>query len=158
MINLNTRYIYLTLVIVGGVAFVFSLFSPLLSISEFYIFSDTLTIYSAMKSLFNSGEWLLFSAIFIFAFVLPLAKYILLFVYGFFGNAGVSSSRVIHLLEMVSKWAMLDIFIIAILIASIKLKSTASAQTHYGLYLFALSVLMATICTYYYKHILNKLR
>lgn len=153
---MNKRYIYLLLVMVGAIAFVFSLFSPLLSIREFYIFRDTLTIYSVMQALFASGEWLLFLAIFIFGLLLPLAKYALLFVYGIVSNDYKPENKIIHLLEGVSKWAMLDVFIIAILIASIKLKSTASAQTHYGLYLFALSILIAVVCTYFYKHILHK--
>ena len=137
---------------VGIISYVLSLFSPLLSINEFYIFKDTLTIYSVMLSLFHSGEWLLFLAIFIFALLLPSAKYLLLLIYGILLNSYKPTNRVTCLLEAISKWAMLDVFIIAILIASIKLKAFASAQTHYGLYLFVLSVLIAILCTYFYKY------
>jgi len=144
------------LVVVGIISYIFSLFSPLFSINEFYIFKDTLTIYSVMLSLFHSGEWLLFLAIFIFALLLPSVKYILLLIYGILFNSYKPSNRIICLLEAVSKWAMLDVFIIAILITSIKLKALASAQTHYGVYLFALSVLIAIACTYVYKHSFNE--
>jgi len=149
---LNKRFIYLLLVTLGIISYIFSLFSPLLSINEFYIFKDTLTIYSVMLSLFHGGEWLLFLAIFIFALLLPSVKYTLLLIYGVLLNSYKSSNRVISFLEAVSKWAMLDVFIIAILIASIKLKTLAAAQTHYGLYLFTLSVLIAIACTYFYKY------
>lgn len=109
-----------------------------------------------MLSLFHSGEWLLFLAIFIFALLFPSAKYTLLLIYGILFKYK-PSNKMICLLEAVSKWAMLDVFIIAILIASIKLKALASAQTHYGLYLFSLSVLIAIGCTYFYKHTFNKI-
>lgn len=152
---MNKRSIYLLLVTLGIISYIFSLFSPLLSINEFYIFKDTLTIYSVMLSLFHGGEWLLFLAIFIFALLFPSAKYVLLLIYGIVFNSYKPSNKMIRMLETISKWAMLDVFIIAILIASIKLKAFASAQTHYGLYLFAVSVLIAIGCTYFYKYSLR---
>ena len=109
-----------------------------------------------MQTLFNSREWLLFLALFIFAFLLPSLKYMLLLIYGLLLGRHQPSKKVISVLEAISKWAMLDVFIIAILIASIKLKSLAAAQTHYGLYLFMFAVLVAMGCTYYYKHVLSQ--
>ena len=153
---MNRRYIYLLLVSSGVVCYVLSLFSPLLSISEFYIFSETLTIYSVMQSLYWGGEWLLFLAIFIFALLLPSAKYTLLLLYGIYLNSYKPSNKIITVLEAVSKWAMLDVFIVAILIAGIKLKALSSAQTHYGLYLFVVSVLIAIASTYFYKYVQAK--
>ena len=105
-----------------------------------------------MQTLFWSGEWLLFLAIFVFALLLPAAKYALLLIYGAYLNSYQPSNRIILTLEAVSKWAMLDVFIIAILIAGIKLKALSAAQTHYGLYLFVISVLIAIASTYYYKY------
>ncbi len=137
----------------GIIAYLVSLFSPLLTISELYIFSNTLTIYSMMETLVSSGEWLLFIAIFIFALVLPSLKYLLLLIYGIYLNSLTPSSKIITILEAVSKWAMLDVFIIALLISSIKLKSLASAQTHYGIYLFVTAVLIAMLCSFLYKRI-----
>ena len=129
--------------------YVMSLFSPLISISEFYIFSETLTFYSIMRTLFYGGEWLLFLAVFIFAFVLPSIKYIVLLMYGI--KHKLLSNKKLILLEAISKWAMLDVFIIAILIATIKIKSLTAAQTHYGLYLFVMAVLTAMACSHFYR-------
>jgi len=152
---LSKRFIYNLLVGVGIVSYYASLFSPLLSISEFYIFSDTLSFYSILRALFYGEEWLLFLVVFIFAFLLPSLKYMLLLIYGIFIQKLNPSNRLLIILEAISKWAMLDVFIIAIIISAIKMKALTSAQTHFGLYLFVIAVLIAIACTYYHK---NELR
>lgn len=152
---MNKRYIYNLLVFIGIISYLVSLFSPLLSISEFYIFSDTLSLMSISRTLFSSGEWLLFFAIFIFGFLLPSIKYLLLLLYGMFPNNFAPTDKTLSFLEGISKWAMLDVFIIAILIASIKIKSLTTAHTHYGLYLFAVAVIIAMACSSYYKNVLH---
>ena len=45
-------------------------------------------------------------------------------------------------IEVVGNWSMLDVFVVAITIVAIKLSGLGSMQVHYGLYLFALSVIL----------------
>ena len=151
---LNFKFIYLLLVISGIAIFVVSIFSPLLSISELYIFTNTVSIHSALITLLAEGERLLFSIILIFTIVLPSIKYTLLVIGGVKPNL-LSSNR-FKLLEAISKWAMLDVFIVAVIVASVKLKLFASAETHYGLYLFVTAVLLSIICASIHKHLVVK--
>lgn len=102
-------------------------------------------------TLFIDDEWLLFWVIFIFAIILPAIKYILL-IAGVI-NLNVPSSNSYKLLETISKWAMLDVFVIAVIVASVKLKLFAQAQTHFGLYLFVIAVILSIVCTNLQKHI-----
>jgi paraquat-inducible protein A len=141
---LKFRFLYLLLVILGVVIFFSSIFSPLLSISELYMFTSTVTIYSALVTLIREGEWLLFIIILVFTIILPSIKYALLLISGVKPN--LLSSHSIKLLEVISRWAMLDVFIVAVIVASVKLKLFASAETHYGLYLFVTAVLLSIIC------------
>jgi len=142
------------LVALGVVLFVFSIFSPLLSISELYIFTSTVSIYSALLALLSEGEWLLFALILIFAILLPSLKYMLLVISGVMPN--ILSKYKYKMLEAVSKWAMLDVFVVALFVASIKLKVFASAETHYGLYLFVAAVLLSMICSSLQKRLAVK--
>ena len=48
-------------------------------------------------------------------------------------------------LEGVSKWAMLDVFLVAIVITIIKLDIITAGVTHYGLYLFVSSILISML-------------
>jgi paraquat-inducible protein A len=141
---LNFRIVYLLLVILGVVIFFSSIFSPLLSISELYMFTSTVSIYSALVTLIREGEWLLFIIILVFTIILPSIKYALLLSSGVKPN--LLSSDSIKLLEVISRWAMLDVFIVAVIVASVKLKLFASAETHYGLYLFVTAVLLSILC------------
>ncbi len=150
--TLNVRFIYLLLVGLGLAIFVASIFSPLLSISELYIFTNTVSIQSALVTLLTEGEWLLFFIILTFTIVLPSIKYTLLVIGGLKPN--LLSSNKFKLLEGISKWAMLDVFIVAVIVASIKLKLFASAETHYGLYLFVTAVLLSIICASIHKHLI----
>lgn len=141
---MNFRIVYLLLVILGVVIFFSSIFSPLLSISELYMFTSTVSIYSALVTLIREGEWLLFIIILVFTIILPSIKYALLLSSGVKPN--LLSSDSIKLLEVISRWAMLDVFIVAVIVASVKLKLFASAETHYGLYLFVTAVLLSILC------------
>lgn len=151
---MNFRLIYLVLLGLGATIFFVSIFSPLLTIKELYIFTSTVSIYSALVTLLTEGEWLLFIIILMFTIILPGIKYVLLAIGGFKPN--LLSSNSFKLLETISKWAMLDVFIVAIIVAAIKLKLFASAETHYGLYLFVTAVLLSIICASMHKHVIIK--
>ncbi len=139
--------------IAGRVIFITSIFSPLLSISQLYIFTNTITIYSALETLLVDDEWLLFWIILIFAIVLPTVKYIILISNVI--KSSVPSSNSYKVLEAISKWAMLDVFVVAVIVASVKLKLFAQAETHYGLYLFVIAVLLSMLCANLQKYILT---
>ena len=56
--------------------------------------------------------------------------------------------RYVHWLSVLGKWSMLDVFVVAVLIASVKLGSIASIEIHYGLYVFAASVILMMVATH----------
>ncbi|MDW3096007.1 MAG: paraquat-inducible protein A [Gammaproteobacteria bacterium] len=138
----------------GAVIFIASIFSPLLSVSELYIFTSTITIFSALATLLIDEEWLLFWVILIFAIVLPAVKYMLLITNVIKSNP--PSNNTYKLLEGISKWAMLDVFVVAVIVASVKLKLFAQAQTHFGLYLFVIAVILSIVCANLQKKFLAK--
>lgn len=139
--------IYQVLVATGLCLYIFSLFTPILSIQEFYIFEEEITIVSTLFILLNNQEWLLYVVILLFTIILPISKYVLLLVYSIDKYRMSTSTRTLVFLEGISKWAMLDVFIIAIFVASIKLKMLAAAETKFGLYLFVASIVVSIICT-----------
>lgn len=64
------------------------------------------------------------------------------------------SKHKFKILEAISKWAMLDVFIIAVIVASVKLKLFSDAETHYGLYLFVTAVVLSIICASIHKYLI----
>ncbi|OQX45604.1 MAG: paraquat-inducible membrane protein A, partial [Candidatus Sedimenticola endophacoides] len=45
------------------------------------------------------------------------------------------------------RWSMLDVFVVALLVVSVKLDAIARVQIHYGLYAFSAAVLITMLVT-----------
>lgn len=116
---------------------------PLISVEKFYIFENQVSLYSGTVGLFSEGEWFIGTLLLCFSIVFPLGKNLLLLglLHGIEGlRARVYT--VMQLLSVLGKWSMLDVFIVAILVCSVKLGLLANAQVLAGVYCFAVSVLM----------------
>lgn len=123
-----------------------------MTINKFLFLNDTVTLISVLSTLWSSHETALFIIILIFTIVLPLIKFCLLLIYGINPKIEQQYSKPYVLLEFISRWAMLDVFVAAVLVVVIKIGLLSSAVTHYGLYLFICSVLLSMFCaqTRYY--------
>ena len=152
--DLLKRYlkaIYLFLVIMGASLFLVSLFSPFVSVQKFYVFNDTVTLVSMLTKFLNEKDWFLFSIILVFTVILPTIKFVLLFIYGLFPTAATPGSYTMKVLEDISKWAMLDVFLVAIIITILKLDLITTGKINYGLYLFVCSILISIGCVHLQK-------
>jgi len=124
------------------------LFSPIITLEKFYFFENTVSIASGLLELIQEGQILLFIIIFLFSIVLPVLK---LFVLNKLLSPSltepVSLQKYLRWMHHYGKWSMLDVFVVAILLATVKLGSVANVQLHYGLYLFAGAVLLTMLVT-----------
>lgn len=126
------------------ILFVSSLFAPLFTLETFYFFSNTVSLVSALISLVEKGHILLFLIIFIFSILFPLFK-LSLMLYIWNSPAGETVQRLLKLIHHLGKWSMLDVFVVALLVVSIKLDQMAEMQIHYGLYLFLSAVVFSML-------------
>lgn len=130
------------------ILFMIGIFSPVLTFQKFFIFSSTVSIVSGLFQLLSEGYPVLFILIFGFSIVLPLFKLLLLFgiVYGVIHNPG-RHIKILHWIAQYGKWSMLDVFVAALLIVTVRLGAMADVKVHYGLYAFAASVILSMIAT-----------
>lgn len=134
--------------IIIGLCLVSGLFAPIITLEKFYFFDNTVSIISGLLELIDDGQFLLFGIILLFSVVLPVIKLLLL-------NKLLSPSinsehhfkRHLNWMHQYGKWSMLDVFVVAVLIATVKLGAVANVQLHYGLYLFAAAVILTMIVT-----------
>lgn len=117
--------------------------TPILAVEKFWFFRNEVSMWSGMCALFAEDEFLLGGVILIFALLFPISKNLLLLAV-LHGLAPLSrhGGRIAHWLAILGKWSMLDVFIVAIVVTSIKLGALAEAQTGNGLYFFLVSVIM----------------
>jgi len=113
--------------------------------------SNTYSVVSGMWALFCANEYFLATVIVLFSIAFPCAKLASLFV---LCHGGAERSRDLHFRAhaFLGKWSMLDVFVIALLVVSLKLGDLVNVQIHAGLYFFAASVLLTMVLT----HILKK--
>lgn len=119
---------------------------PILTVKKFWIFHDTFSIWSGMNSLYGSGEVFIATVLLVFSILFPIGKNLLLF-WIFVQGAwlGTFGQRLVRSAAVLGKWSMLDVFIVAILVASVKLGILAHAQILSALYFFACSVIVTNL-------------
>ncbi len=132
--------------------FFISLFSPLFTLEKFYFFSNTVSVLSALFSLLDEGHLFLFLIIFIFSILFPLFKLVIM-LYLWNSSSGKKIQKLLKVVHHLGKWSMLDVFVVALLLVSIKLEQMAEMDIHYGLYLFltavVLSMLISAVSIYF---------
>jgi paraquat-inducible protein A len=123
--------------------FLYGVFAPLLTLKKFFIFSNTVSLASSLGQLADEGYYLILVLVFCFSILLPVAK---LFVLLRLVNARLLDTdrhrRHLHWMARIGKWSMLDVFVVAVLLVTVKLNVIADVAVHAGLYAFAASVFL----------------
>lgn len=135
MAILKCGWIVITLFIFLG------MFLPLFTLEKFYFLENQVSLISIVIELFKEKQTILFLVIFIFSIVIPIFKLVLIFLVLFSRLSQQRNSLYIKVLNNLGKWSMLDVFIVAIMLVTIKFGVIANVTVHIGLYLFTFGVL-----------------
>lgn len=108
---------------------------------------NTYSVLSGAWELFEANEIFLAVVVVLFSVAFPCAKLVSLFI---LCHDGADSSRELHFKAhaFLGKWSMLDVFVIALLVVSLKLGDMVNIEIHSGVYLFAASVILTMILTH----------
>lgn len=131
----------------AALAFGFGIWAPLLTLTRLVVLENTFSVLSGIWHLCLEGEYPLFVILGLFTVVLPVLKLALLF--HAWNRPGRAHDGSLRWLDILGKWSMLDVFVVAVLIASVQLGPLATIELHYGLYLFAASVIMMMIASHF---------
>lgn len=133
--------------------------APLMTFQKFFIFSDSVSLVSGLTDLWLKQYFLLFTIIAAFSIVLPVSKLLTL---AWLWHAPFVSAdqhdRRLHTLELIGKWSMLDVFVVALLVVSLKLATVASVEIRFGLYAFIAAVLLTMVTTAYVRKLSKRLQ
>ncbi len=105
------------------------------------------TILSGVIFLWNTGDWLIASIIFVASIVLPGAKLAGLTMLLYTAQRRSKwrpalRARVFRAMEAVGRWSMVDIFVVAILVALVQFRAIAEVQAGPGAVAFAAVVIL----------------
>jgi paraquat-inducible protein A len=124
------------------------LFAPIITLHKFVLIENTFSVISGVIELFREGQFFLFFIITGFSIVLPLLKIVLLnTVLSSKDNNPKNIRMYLHWMHTFGKWSMLDVFVVAILVVSVKLGAIASVEMRYGLYAFTAAVVLKMYVT-----------
>lgn len=104
--------------------------------------SQSDTIMSGVRFLWNTGDWLIASIIFIASIVLPGAKIAaLVLVFATTQRRSLwrpeARTRIFRFMEIVGRWSMVDIFVLALLVALVQFNTIAVVEPGPGALAFA---------------------
>ena len=112
-----------------------SWWAPLFTMTQLWLFDDRVSMLSVVATLFDSANYLLLLLVASASMLLPLVKALLILLKALPQWQYKLSSRAHELIKLLSRWAMLDIWVVALMIVVIKLSAWADAQVEWGLYL-----------------------
>ena len=131
------------LLLVSLACLVVGVSAPLLTLEKMYFFENTVSLLSTIKGLYLQQEWFLFYVIAIFSLCIPAIKIAsLILITNMQFEQGSFLDKTLQLIETFGNCSMLDVFVVALLLVSVKLGVLAKVDVHYGLYVFASSVLL----------------
>jgi len=149
----NVLKTWLVILTITSILFITGLFLPMMTLTKLLIFKDTISVASGIYTLLTKGHIFLFILVAGFSVVLPLLKLILLFQVLLHNQIKTQKQkRLLKLMHDYGRWGMLDVFVVALLIVTVKLEAIASIEIHSGLYVFGAAVLLIMLIT----HQINK--
>lgn len=145
--------IALTLLLASYAAFVPGITKPLITIeagieifgAKMELFRETRSILQTVTSLRDSGNEFVAGLIFLFGVVVPIVKGLMLV------GSGLLVGRAHDMMDVIarniSKWAMSDVFVVAVYVAFLSARATDNldAQLESGFYWFAAYVLLSLL-------------
>ncbi|HUJ99012.1 MAG TPA: paraquat-inducible protein A [Stellaceae bacterium] len=114
---------------------------PMLVVREFFIYGQRLSILDGVTALLNAGDWPLAMILVLFSIVLPLVKIGTLLALWWQREQGrLPRGWLIRSLEWSGRWAMLDVFVVALAIVAMKAHAFTEAYVAGAVYPFVAAI------------------
>jgi paraquat-inducible protein A len=119
---------------------------PILRMTIHGITSEN-TVWEGTRRLFADGDYFIATVVFLASIVIPLLKLLGLFVLVLCAWLDVGSGKplrtwLFNIIEGIGRWAMLDVFVVAVLVSLVKLQRLATIFPGKGLLAFTLVVML----------------
>jgi paraquat-inducible protein A len=142
------RIVTALLLVTSAFSLALGITQPLLRFEHLVFFSRTPSLIEMIGELWTTGDALLAILITCFSVIFPAGKILVANALLVAGDSDpVARDRMHRLLGAVSKWSMMDVLLVALVIFAAKTSGLADAFTQPGLWFYATSVATAAIAT-----------
>lgn len=145
------------LIATAWLLFLTGIFFPFFHVAKFWIFHEAISVVGGIATLFREGEYFLFAVLALFTLVFPAAKLGLLGIVWAEREHDLARVRRLHgWVAALGKWSMLDVFVVGILIVTMKAAGLARIEIGLGLYLFTFSVVATQLTSAWIDRLLRR--
>ena len=130
--------------------YVYGVFAPFMEVDKFWIFHNIVSLYSSIVALYTTKNYFLCIVIFVFSIIVPLIKFLLLAYTSLIAKPS-HAHKVLDLVEKIGKWSMLDVFVVAVIVVSIKMGAIVSVSIHVGVLFFSIAIIVTAILVRYFN-------
>lgn len=125
------------LLVAAAASFALGVTLPLMRFESFYVFSTDASLVEVIGSLWTEADRLLALLVGLVSIVFPLAKLLLVAAELMAGAPQAGRGALSRLVPVLSKWSMMDVLLVAIVIFATKTSGLAQAFTQPGLWFYA---------------------
>ncbi len=129
------------LFVAAPVLFAFGIILPLVTFEKLYFFEDNPSLLGIVASLYRNGDYALALLVALFSILFPFAKMVAIAAEALSPAPG-GKGWFARLVPFLTKWSMMDVMLVAIVIAAAKTSGLANAFAEAGLWCYAGSALM----------------
>jgi len=121
---------------------------PAISVSRLVFFEQQYSLMQAVLPYWSQGQWALFILVLVFSVLIPASKVLIgLWAWVAGRDRPQIARRMLRVLAAISRWSMLDVFIVALTVLVVDGRILDSADIHVGIILFAAAAIASTLAT-----------
>ncbi len=118
--------------------------------------SENIYLFSSSKFFFDKGEYFIGILLLFFTIIFPILKYVFLLL-TIWGKRFPRHHAIGTVLEIINKWSMLDVFVVAVLILNLKFDSLLIiSKLRSGTTLFAISVVLLMTSSFITRKMISR--
>ncbi|WP_316860521.1 paraquat-inducible protein A [uncultured Cohaesibacter sp.] len=136
-----TSFLLPILVAFAAFSFGLGITLPLVSLDRLLFFTETPSLMSIVMGLWLEQQFVLTGIVVAFSILFPASKILLLHIAIYRGK----KSRSLALLSLASKWSMMDVLLVALVIFSAKTSGLATATALPGIWFYAGATLTSVL-------------
>jgi paraquat-inducible protein A len=134
------------------------IFLPFTSVTKLWIFENQISVYHGLIALWQAGELFLFLILFVFTVCFPFVKINSMLALWLWPRLPNDRARTMFgFVSNLGKWSMLDVFIVAILVLTVKSTGVANIKVGIGFFLFFLSVMLTQCASLWTGRLVSRL-
>jgi len=129
------------LLLIAAVSFGLGITLPLMRFEKLWLFAETPSLLTIVMDLAGQGEWLLALVVGAFSLIFPMLKMATTF------HSVLGGKSLVGWASGLSKWSMMDVLIVAIVIFAAKTSGLASAVSQPGIWFYGLSAVSIAVAS-----------